>query len=251
MDCFDEKTKVALGRYVYRLVDPRDGKTFYVGKGTDNRIFDHVKGSLKVDNGDNLKMQIIKEIHAVGLDVIHLIHRHAIDDDNIAYQIEAALMDCYPGLSNAAGGHDSGDYGCRNVKQVMDEYAAQELEPAEDLLLISVNQSFEEEGRSLYDAVRCAWKIDPKRASSFKLVLAHRRGVIVGAYRPYEWIEATKENFPYLIETIPGRYGFYGVEAEPEVIKMYKGKRVPARFRQKGAANPIRFVDKNAIQQNP
>ena len=28
--------------YVYRLIDPRDGQTFYVGKGKNNRIFSHI-----------------------------------------------------------------------------------------------------------------------------------------------------------------------------------------------------------------
>ncbi|MCR2307669.1 hypothetical protein NSX65_32680, partial [Salmonella enterica] len=30
-----------LGWYVYRLIDPRDGSTFYVGKGKGNRVFAH------------------------------------------------------------------------------------------------------------------------------------------------------------------------------------------------------------------
>ena len=27
--------------YVYRLIDPCNGETFYVGKGQDDRVFDH------------------------------------------------------------------------------------------------------------------------------------------------------------------------------------------------------------------
>lgn len=29
-----------LNFYVYRLIDPRNGQTFYVGKGRGNRVFD-------------------------------------------------------------------------------------------------------------------------------------------------------------------------------------------------------------------
>lgn len=32
-----------LNYYVYRLIDPRNGKTFYVGKG--NRVFTHVENT--------------------------------------------------------------------------------------------------------------------------------------------------------------------------------------------------------------
>ena len=30
--------------YVYRLIDPRNGQTFYVGKGKRNRVFMHAQG---------------------------------------------------------------------------------------------------------------------------------------------------------------------------------------------------------------
>ena len=36
---FRQKVKEALGYYVYALVDPRDWKIFYIGKGKGNRIF--------------------------------------------------------------------------------------------------------------------------------------------------------------------------------------------------------------------
>ena len=36
-----------LDYYVYRLIDPRNGETFYVGKGKDNRIFEHLKKAIK------------------------------------------------------------------------------------------------------------------------------------------------------------------------------------------------------------
>ena len=36
-----------LGNYVYRLIDPRDFQTFYVGRGVGNRVFQHAKDELK------------------------------------------------------------------------------------------------------------------------------------------------------------------------------------------------------------
>lgn len=65
--------------YVYRLIDPRNGETFYVGKGQNNRVFKHVKQALKFDKDEDeltAKYDRIQEIEKSGLDVIHIIHRH-------------------------------------------------------------------------------------------------------------------------------------------------------------------------------
>jgi hypothetical protein len=44
-----------LKTYVYRLIDPRNGETFYVGKGKSNRVFSHIRAeqNLKGDDLDN------------------------------------------------------------------------------------------------------------------------------------------------------------------------------------------------------
>ena len=39
---FSEETKKEINYYVYRLVDPMTGQTFYVGKGKEDRVFDHI-----------------------------------------------------------------------------------------------------------------------------------------------------------------------------------------------------------------
>lgn len=102
--------------------------------------------------------------------------------------------------------------------------------------------AWEAERGALYDAVRWAWKVRPERVRQRKLVLAHYRGIVVGAYRPDEWLEATPENF-HGCPPVPGRCGFHGTEAEREIQDKYVGKRVPARYRRQGAANPIRYCD--------
>lgn len=41
-----------LGWYVYRLIDPRDGSTFYVGKGY--RVFAHMRDEIAAVEDDEL-----------------------------------------------------------------------------------------------------------------------------------------------------------------------------------------------------
>ena len=43
---FSPETCNQINYYVDRLVDPRNGQTFYVGKGKNNRIFAHVEWEL-------------------------------------------------------------------------------------------------------------------------------------------------------------------------------------------------------------
>ena len=147
--------------YVYRLIDPRNGETFYVGKGQGNRVFAHANGlpDGDADEVSDPKLGRVKEIQAAGLEVSHVIHRHGIDSAKIAYEIEAALIDAYPGLTNRVRGHGSKDYGSRHVEEIIDEYAGQEFQVKEPLMLIYVATLYYQRD-SVYDAVRCAWKLN-------------------------------------------------------------------------------------------
>ena len=55
MNGFSDKVKQKLGYYVYALADPRDNKIFYIGKGINNRIFQHEE---KLDNSKNSEIEV-------------------------------------------------------------------------------------------------------------------------------------------------------------------------------------------------
>ena len=170
-----------------------------------------------------------------------MIHRHGIESDDVAFQIEGAVIDAYPGLTNQAGGHGSGDYGVRHAVEIITEYASEPFEAREPLILISIGKSYDEEDRSIYEAVRGCWVINPGRARKHKLVLAHRRGIVVGAFRPIDWLPSTRANFSWHTGD-ESRWEFVGEPAGEETARIYVRNRVPEAYRAKGAANPVRFI---------
>lgn len=236
IDSFPPEVVEKLRSYVYRLIDPRNGETFYVGKGKGNRVFAHIRSELHDDDLGN-KLKRIRDIQLTGFEVAHVIHRHGMDED-AAFEVEAALIDAYPGLTNSVGGNGSNDYGTMHVKEIINRYCAEPAEFHHKALLINVSRSALE--APLYEATRYAWKINKSKAEQADVILATNQGMIIGAFIAEKWLEATPDNFPGR-ETIQGRFGFIGHQASPDFEKIYVGKRVPDEFRKRGAANPIKY----------
>jgi hypothetical protein len=149
-----------LNTYVYRLIDPRNGETFYVGKGQGNRLFAHIREQVPQDDPTN-KLKRIRDIRLAGFEVAHVIHRHGMDEET-ALEVEAALIDAYPGLTNIAGGFGS-DFGAMHAKEIIQRYAAEPAVFHHKAMLISVNRSASE--TSLYEAARYAWKVSLPKPS--------------------------------------------------------------------------------------
>lgn len=136
---FSNETIGQLGYYVYRLIDPRNGQTFYIGKGKGNRVFQHVIGILDYYDGvdketndydaDPNKMQIIREINDANLKVIHVIQRWHLTEKE-AFEVEAALIDCFSGLANIQSGHGS-EYGVCNTDELQARLSAKTYEEPE------------------------------------------------------------------------------------------------------------------------
>jgi hypothetical protein len=242
IDAFPPEVIEKLRTYVYRLIDPRNGETFYVGKGKGNRVFAHIHGEQGIE-GDDLdnKMKRIREIRLAGFEVAHVIHRHGMDDAT-AFEVESALMDAYSGLTNEAGGVGGNEFGAMHALEIIREYAAELAVFRHDAMLISVNRSAIAES-SLYEATRYAWKVSPANARKAEVVLATVQGIIKTVFIADEWLEATAANFPGR-EGVPGRYGFNGREAPEDIQRLYVGKRVPDEYRKPGAANPIKYAKK-------
>lgn len=245
MEKFTHEVCEKIGYYVYRLVDPRNGQTFYVGKGKGNRVFAHTNYALKsipmgehlqdTDSDISLKVKIICDIHNAGFEVIHIIHRWGLETNTQALLIEAAVMDCYAGLSNIQGGYET-DCSVVRVEQLQKRFSIKPFKEPHNIkyMIIKIKQSIIDERGSVYEAVRRAWKVSSKKINKYSYVLAVKKGIVEEVYCPTKW-ERNQER--------PDRYEFVGEIAPAEIQEIFKGKRIPDKYIQRGMSNPVLYSE--------
>jgi len=233
LDKFSKETADELKSYVYRLIDPRNGNTFYVGKGQGNRVFDHAKGLKASGDEDKDKFKVIQAIHNAGLEVIHVIHRHGMTEDT-ALEVEAALIDAYPGLTNIQGGHDSAQRGPANTVELKEAYGAPRIKSFPDTdkcLIIKVRQETVDERGSVYEAMRSSWIIGAKREQT-QYALGVVNGVVREVRMNMKWTQVPDSR----------RFEFTADPADQDAQDRYLGRRIPDKYRQPGQANPVLFT---------
>ena len=242
---FSKETIDGIGSYVYRLIDPRNGDTFYVGKGKGNRVFQHVKMVKEFYEGideenhdfsnDPYKFRRIKDIHDAGLEVIHVIQRWHLSDKE-AIEIESALIDAYPGLTNIQSGHHS-EYGVCNAVELEKIFTAIEYdEPSEyGYIIIKVTNNRIDyciskfgEDKARYEATRWRWKNRIPNTKKYPYVFSVTNGIVKEVYSVDEWYDAGE-----------GRIAFNGKVVEETIRNKYVDHKIPEYYRKKGMASPF------------
>lgn len=239
MDGFSQNTLEKLKNYVYCLLDPRDNKIFYIGKGKGNRVFAHLKGDIE-NPSENDKVILIKNIIQQGKHVEHFILRYELDEKT-ALEIEATIINLLTfqkfehlsKITNIVSGHGSFDRGIKTVNEIEAWYAAEPLDESDiihNILIININKTYKP-GVSPYEATRKYWRLDINRAKKVDFVLSEYRGIIRAIYKPIKWFR----NIEYK------RYYFEGIQVdEPGIEQRYLNKAYQGKKR--GAANPIRYL---------
>lgn len=239
---FDFKTSEKLKYYVYALIDPENGQSFYIGKGVGNRVFDHVACALETHDQSD-KYEKIRTIKNKGLEVLHLIIRHGMNE-RTAYQVESALIDFATWqnkpLTNKTLGHHSIEFGLATANELIRRNNAQPLESMpKDCVIININKTYRRAigVDAIYTATKEAWVIAPYVVKRLTYVLSEFKGLIVEVYHAKEWypVDAKDRNGKPTV-----RWGFNGVVASPEVREKYVNLSV-AHLKKRGSTNPIRL----------
>lgn len=244
IDKFSPEVCEELGYYVYRLVDPTNGQTFYVGKGKNNRVFAHMNNALKNYNGENyiekdeekvsLKSDIIAKIKDAGLEVIPIIQAYRLTSEE-AFKIEKVLIEVYSlgKLANIVGGQ--GDFSCANAITLKKEFSKKEYVDSPSnpkyIIIKTTDLAISERG-DRYEATRSAWVLDLERAKKCPYVLSVTNGVVKDVYKVNEWHKSADRD---------RRIEFTGEVAEENIRKIFLDKKLPEEYRLKGAANPARY----------
>lgn len=231
--------------YVYRLIDPRTAQTFYVGKGKGNRVFAHINDALKNFEGESYeetdeddvsaKVKQIREIKNAGLEVIHIIQRYGLTEKE-AFEVEAALIDCFPCLTNIQSGYSS-DRGVNNALVIQRDLSLESFSDIPELkyCIIKISERSINESGSIYEATRKHWRVNFKRVNKIPYVLASLNGVVVDVFQVERW---------YISPLVPESCMFDGEQAPESIRNLFVNKRLPSSYMKKGMASPVLYHDR-------
>lgn len=251
---FSKKTQEELKYYVYVLIDPRNNKIFYVGKGYSNRVFSHINEALE-NPKETEKLETIRAIKNDEQKVKHFIIRHGLEE-NEAYLLESVLIDflTYKDFSqvakitNIVSGHHSFNQGIKTVDECEILYNCKELKKEDikhNILVININKTYDKKRKrknenpiyerpNIYEATRGWWVLDINRARNTEYVLAEFKGIIRAIFKPQKWLQDIENRGNK-------RWGFEGLEVnDNNILDLYMNKEVP---KMKGMANPIRYFE--------
>ena len=179
---------------MYCLVDPRDKKIFYIGKGVGNRVFSHANDALEYEDVSTDKLEKIREIIKSGHEVKHYIIRHKLTEED-ALTVESVLIDFLTYkefnteslLTNIVAGHHQWNEGIKTVDQIMQIYDCKplQLKPGHKLLMVNLNRTYmkkSEDGMrvnsDLYEITRKYWRVSKYNADQIDYLLGVYKGVV-------------------------------------------------------------------------
>lgn len=231
---FSTTASEALGYYVYLLIDPRNEKIFYIGKGLNSRCFEHIQEALEAKKQSD-KCEHILDIINSGNEVKISILRHGLKE-NEALLVESCAIDLLKdSLKNEVSGHNSSELGLMSIQEIETLYSAVPLTQVDDpIILININKMFKRNmsADDIYEVTRKSWKVDLSKAKKVKYAIATYRGISRGVFEIMSWNSSSD---------VEGRSEFTGKIAPEIILEKYNNKSVE-KFLKKGSQNPIKYL---------
>ena len=238
MNKLSQSTIEKLGYYVYLLIEPRTGQSFYVGKGCGNRINHHLLGALEINKNEKEKIRTIRDIQSNGLNVGIVILRHGLTEKE-AFEVESAMIDFLgkENLTNLVSGHHAADRGLMKLEDIKIKYETEDAVFEEPVILLNVRNQFSRgiSASELYKITKGNWGVDLNRVSNIIIVCAVALGIVREVYIPKAWLFLGKVN-----KKGNKLYYFEGKIAPQKIREKYLHKSV-ARFWKKGSRSPIKY----------
>tara|TARA_B100000315_G_scaffold174959_1_gene163469 strand:+ start:313 stop:1041 length:729 start_codon:yes stop_codon:yes gene_type:complete len=226
--------------YIYLYIHPDTGKIFYVGKGKENRAFQHLN-----DDSESQKAAIIKELKLQGKEPLIDILIHGIQNEATVYKIEAAVIDLIgkDNLTNRIRGWRSGFYGRMPYQELISMYSHTPATITEPSILIRINElyHFGLSPIELYDVTRGRWKVGKKRDKA-KYAFSVYDSVVKEVYEIKQWLPSGSTFSTRSDNPPPDRWEFIGKLAEKRIRDSYLNKSVGDYF-PKRAQNPIMYLN--------
>ncbi len=202
---FDILQKEKLGKYVYALRDPRDGKIFYVGQGTNDRVFEHFfQAENCLNSSTPFKQMSSKVIRILDIwnnneDVDWFIIAHNLPlNNNTADLIESAIFD---GLSESQNGETLNEVSPPNSSRLLpddlDAMAAEFVNPTtiHHTVFIFPIQNALTKGITPYNATRTTWLVNSYNQSlNPAYAVGLKNSISKGSFQISSWADVPGTN---------------------------------------------------------
>lgn len=264
---FSEKALMSLsGYYVYALVDPRTNEVFYIGKGTDNRVFSHEIESEKSPKSEKSKFKKIREIESIGLAVKRVIINWGMTESE-AFASEASLINLMNFLSKdtltnvVTGHHVHESLTVEDFELLHGSECLKLSEIKHSILIIKINKLYHRDmtAKEMYDAVRGHWRasLNTIKQRKVKYVFGVYNQLIVAVYQPDEWhyvhemidVPRTEDWNKDIFERMKNRIYFICKDYEKLDAEgmFYLNKSIAELKVNQSAQNPITYLSPDNI----
>lgn len=193
------------GYYVYGLIDPRNNKLFYIGKGSGNRVFQHTIESKNNPDSEKMKLKTIKSIEESGNNVKHILICWGITEKE-AFLIEASLINLIEYISpkclyNEVSGHHVHECVTAEYFDIMHGAKKITLEDFQHpTVIVKINKTFKYgmTEKEIYDISRASWAANFDRIKKAKYVVSIYHNLIVGCFKPDMWYRVDNDTLSKL-----------------------------------------------------